>query len=173
MFSDVRVLFGMFYFTLTNWKCLVSSSLLYLFISTPRRSRVHVCCGTICLSSRFQPALFCKWTRSHSAEKDFFSCCVGLLICGLWFNRVHYARLNTTMRRVNMADSTELKLDFTLKQLSLSAQSEQEDVPGSSSTVELRTSRLVCVEYPAVVNNVDKMLETLGGEQTVSKVSKS
>lgn len=77
------------------------------------------------------------------------------------------------MRRVNMADSTELKLDFTLKQLSLSAQSEQEDVPGSSSTVELRTSRLVCVEYPAVVNNVDKMLETLGGEQTVSKVSKS
>lgn len=76
------------------------------------------------------------------------------------------------MRRVNMADSTEPKLNFTLKQLSLSAQSEQEDVPGSSSTVELRTSRLVCVEYPAVVNNVDKMLETLGGEQTVSKVSK-
>ncbi|XP_036974237.1 general transcription factor 3C polypeptide 5 [Acanthopagrus latus] len=73
------------------------------------------------------------------------------------------------MRRVNMADSTEPKLNFTLKQLSLSAQSEQEDVPGSSSTVELRTSRLVCVEYPAVVNNVDKMLETLGGEQTVSK----
>ncbi|KAM9338102.1 general transcription factor 3C polypeptide 5 [Symphorus nematophorus] len=68
-----------------------------------------------------------------------------------------------------MADSTELKLDFTLKELTLSCQSEEVDVPGSSSTVELRDSKLVCVEYPAVVTSVDKMLETLGGEQTVSK----
>lgn len=70
-----------------------------------------------------------------------------------------------------MADNKELKLDFTLKELTLSSKSE--DVPGSSSTVELRANKLVCVEYPAVVTNVDKMLETLGGEQAVSKVSRS
>ncbi|KAM3599454.1 uncharacterized protein V6R79_005845 [Siganus canaliculatus] len=69
-----------------------------------------------------------------------------------------------------MAHSSEPKLDFTLKELTLSSQSEDGDVPGSSATVELRPNRLVCVEYPAVVTNVDKMLETLGGEQTVSKI---
>lgn len=68
-----------------------------------------------------------------------------------------------------MADSVELKLDLTLKELSLSCLSEA--VRGSSSTVELRDRKLVCVEYPAVVHSVDKMLDTLGGEQTVSKVS--
>uniref|UniRef100_A0A3Q2PKC9 Ral transcription factor IIIC subunit 5 n=1 Tax=Fundulus heteroclitus TaxID=8078 RepID=A0A3Q2PKC9_FUNHE len=40
---------------------------------------------------------------------------------------------------------------------------------GGSSAVELRDKKLVCVEYPAVVTSVDRMLETLGGEQTVSK----
>lgn len=69
-----------------------------------------------------------------------------------------------------MADNKELKLDFTFKELTLSSKSE--DVPGSSSTVELRANKLVCVEYPAVVTSVDKMLETLGGEQAVSKVSR-
>lgn len=68
----------------------------------------------------------------------------------------------------DMADCKELKLDFTLKDLTLSSQSE--DVPGSSSTVALRSNKFVCVEYPAVVANVDKMLETLGGEENVSKV---
>lgn len=70
-----------------------------------------------------------------------------------------------------MAEPVELKLDFTLKELTLSDQSE--DVPGSSSTVELRPDKLVCVEYPAVVTSVDKMLETLGGQQAVSKVSRN
>lgn len=68
-----------------------------------------------------------------------------------------------------MADSAELKLDFTLKELSLSCPTG--DVRGSSSTVEMRDRKLVCVEYPAVVRSADKMLQTLGGEQTVSKVS--
>ncbi|XP_071322717.1 general transcription factor 3C polypeptide 5 [Trachinotus anak] len=68
-----------------------------------------------------------------------------------------------------MADPDELKLDFTLRELSVSCPAEDEDVPGSSSTVQLRDNRLVCVEYPAVVNSVAKMLETLGGEQAVSK----
>lgn len=67
-----------------------------------------------------------------------------------------------------MADSKEPKLDFTLKELSLSCSAEDE--VGSSSTVELRDRKLVCVEYPAVIKSVDKMLETLGGEQAVSKV---
>lgn len=67
-----------------------------------------------------------------------------------------------------MADCSELKLDFTLKELTLSSQSE--DVPGSSSTVALRSNKFVCVEYPAVVTNVDKMLETLGGEEKLSNV---
>lgn len=70
-----------------------------------------------------------------------------------------------------MADS-ELKLDFTLKELTLSCRTEAVDVPGSSSIVELRDNKLMCVEYPAVVNSVDKMLETLGGAQAVSKVSR-
>ncbi|XP_068191280.1 general transcription factor 3C polypeptide 5 [Antennarius striatus] len=68
-----------------------------------------------------------------------------------------------------MADHKQLKLNFALTELSLSSQSEDVDLPGSSSTVELRTTRLVCVEYPALVTDVDKMLETLGGENTVSK----
>ncbi|XP_053196075.1 general transcription factor 3C polypeptide 5 [Scomber japonicus] len=66
-----------------------------------------------------------------------------------------------------MADARQMKLDFTLTELSLSGHSE--DVPGSSATLELHDKKLVCVEYPAVVNNVDKMLETLGGERAVSK----
>lgn len=66
-----------------------------------------------------------------------------------------------------MAEADEPKLDFTLKELTFSGQSE--DVPGGSSTVELRPDRLVCVEYPAVVTSVEKMLETLGGQQSVSK----
>lgn len=68
-----------------------------------------------------------------------------------------------------MEVSKEVKLGFTLKELSISCRTE--DVPSSSSTVELRDTRLVCVEYPAVVKHVDKMLETLGDEETVSKVS--
>ncbi|XP_035246853.1 general transcription factor 3C polypeptide 5 [Anguilla anguilla] len=43
-------------------------------------------------------------------------------------------------------------------------------VPGTSAVLPLRQDcRLVCVEYPGLVVNVDKMLETLGGEKTVSK----
>uniref|UniRef100_A0A7N8Y0V7 General transcription factor IIIC, polypeptide 5 n=1 Tax=Mastacembelus armatus TaxID=205130 RepID=A0A7N8Y0V7_9TELE len=68
-----------------------------------------------------------------------------------------------------MADKTELKLNFTLKELTLSCPNEDVHVPGSSSNVELRDNKLVCVEYPAVISSVDKMLQTLGGEQTVSK----
>lgn len=67
-----------------------------------------------------------------------------------------------------MADCKEVKLDFTLKELTLSSQSE--DVPGSSSAVALRSNRFVCVEFPAAVTDVDKMLETLGGEEQLSKV---
>lgn len=67
-----------------------------------------------------------------------------------------------------MADCKESKLDFTLQELTLSSQSEH--VPGSSSTVALHSKRFVCVEYPAVVTNVDKMLETLGGKDNLSKV---
>ncbi|XP_022623743.1 general transcription factor 3C polypeptide 5 isoform X1 [Seriola dumerili] len=76
--------------------------------------------------------------------------------------------LNNADRRSSMADSNELKLDFTLKELTVSCPAE-DDVPGSSSTVKLQDNRLVCVEYPAVINSVPKMLETLGGEQGVSK----
>ncbi|GAA6099507.1 general transcription factor 3C polypeptide 5 isoform X1 [Tachysurus ichikawai] len=36
-------------------------------------------------------------------------------------------------------------------------------------TLPLSETRLVCIEYPALVNNVDKMLETVGGEQGLSK----
>ncbi|XP_037609457.1 general transcription factor 3C polypeptide 5 [Sebastes umbrosus] len=70
-----------------------------------------------------------------------------------------------------MADShsKELKLNFTLKELSLSCRSEDVDVPGSSSSVELHDNKLVCVEYPGVVTSEDKMLETLGGEKGVTK----
>lgn len=71
-----------------------------------------------------------------------------------------------------MSAVKELKLDFTLKELTVSCSAESEDVPGNSSTVPVQSRRLVCVEYPAVVNSVPKMLETLGGEQGVSKVSR-
>lgn len=39
-----------------------------------------------------------------------------------------------------------------------------------AATLPLSETRLVCVEYPGLVNNVDKMLETVGGEQGLSKV---
>uniref|UniRef100_A0A3P9CER7 Transcription factor IIIC subunit Tfc1/Sfc1 triple barrel domain-containing protein n=1 Tax=Maylandia zebra TaxID=106582 RepID=A0A3P9CER7_9CICH len=63
----------------------------------------------------------------------------------------------------------DAKLDFTLKELTFPA--EHEDVPGSSSTVELQDKKLVCVEYPGVFSSADRMLATLGGEQKVTKVS--
>ncbi|XP_074546569.1 general transcription factor 3C polypeptide 5 [Halichoeres trimaculatus] len=68
-----------------------------------------------------------------------------------------------------LVDSRDMKLDFTLKQLTLSPQDEGVNVPGSSSAVDLQENKLVCVEYPGMITCVDKMLETLGGEQTVSK----
>lgn len=67
-----------------------------------------------------------------------------------------------------MTESHDAKLDFTLNKLTFSGKSE--DVPGTSSNVELRSDRLVCVEYPAVVSSVEKMLETLGSQQLISKV---
>ncbi|XP_019959781.1 general transcription factor 3C polypeptide 5 [Paralichthys olivaceus] len=66
-----------------------------------------------------------------------------------------------------MAEFTQLKLDFTLKELT--CRPEDRDVPGASSILELRDDRLVCVEYPAVVTSSNNMLETLGGERAVSK----
>lgn len=44
-------------------------------------------------------------------------------------------------------------------------------VLGNSATLALSDTNLVCVEYPAVVNNVNRMLDSIGGEQGVSKVS--
>ncbi|XP_039856322.1 general transcription factor 3C polypeptide 5 [Simochromis diagramma] len=68
-----------------------------------------------------------------------------------------------------MADMRDTKLDFTLKELTFSRPAEHEDVPGSSSTVELQDKKLVCVEYPGVFSSADRMLATLGGEQKVTK----
>ncbi|XP_061590438.1 general transcription factor 3C polypeptide 5 [Cololabis saira] len=64
-----------------------------------------------------------------------------------------------------MADSEDVQLDFTLKELSLSGESGS----AGSATVELQDTRLVCVEYPALVRSVDRMLDTLGGEHTLTK----
>ncbi|XP_059894075.1 general transcription factor 3C polypeptide 5 isoform X1 [Gadus macrocephalus] len=69
-----------------------------------------------------------------------------------------------------MSDSSEHKLRFTLKELKIST--EGEDVSpgsGSSSAVKLHYNKLVCIEYPALIANVDKMLETIGGEKVLSK----
>lgn len=43
--------------------------------------------------------------------------------------------------------------------------------PGNSATISLPDTKLVCVEYPGVIVNVDKMLDTIGGERGVSKVN--
>lgn len=45
--------------------------------------------------------------------------------------------------------------------------------PGNSATISLPDTKLICVEYPGVVVNVDKMLDTIGGERGVSKVNVS
>lgn len=100
---------------------------------------------------------------------DKNSAYLGRVFLKVMYNLRSSTRIIITAKRAKMADSVELKLDFTLKELSFSSLTE--DVRGSSSTVELRDRKLVCVEYPAVVQSVDKMLETLGGEKTVSKVS--
>jgi len=43
-------------------------------------------------------------------------------------------------------------------------------VSGNSATLVLSDTNLLCVEYPGVVNNVDRMLDSIGGEEGVSKV---
>ncbi|XP_056587235.1 general transcription factor 3C polypeptide 5 [Triplophysa dalaica] len=42
-------------------------------------------------------------------------------------------------------------------------------VSGNTATLALPEANLVCVEYPGVVNNVDRMLDTIGLEKGVSK----
>ncbi len=37
--------------------------------------------------------------------------------------------------------------------------------------VPIQRDKFVCIEYPGRVENVDKMLDTLGNEEIVSKVS--
>uniref|UniRef100_A0A3B3ZRC4 Uncharacterized protein n=1 Tax=Periophthalmus magnuspinnatus TaxID=409849 RepID=A0A3B3ZRC4_9GOBI len=54
-----------------------------------------------------------------------------------------------------------------LKELSLSDQSPH--IPGNCACLPLRENRLVCVEYPAVIQNLDRALESLGGEHNMSK----
>ncbi|CAL8317776.1 unnamed protein product [Lota lota] len=69
-----------------------------------------------------------------------------------------------------MAESSEHKLRFTLKEMKISTESEDASPgPGSSAAVSLLYNKLVCVEYPALVANVDKMLETIGGVKVLSK----
>lgn len=73
-----------------------------------------------------------------------------------------------------MADCREFKRRFTLKEMTITDQSDDVGQPGNvcSSTVELPDNKIVCVEYPAVVLNVTRMLETIGGEEGVSRVSR-
>lgn len=60
-----------------------------------------------------------------------------------------------------------LCLDLRLKELSLSAPSQH--IPGNCACLPLRGNRLVCVEYPAVIQNLQRALQSLGGERAVSK----
>lgn len=50
------------------------------------------------------------------------------------------------------------------------AATEAEYKSKDTATVPLSETRLVCVEFPGLVKNVDKMLESIGGEQGLSKV---
>uniref|UniRef100_A0A3B3ZRU7 General transcription factor IIIC, polypeptide 5 n=1 Tax=Periophthalmus magnuspinnatus TaxID=409849 RepID=A0A3B3ZRU7_9GOBI len=59
------------------------------------------------------------------------------------------------------------QVDLSLKELSLSDQSPH--IPGNCACLPLRENRLVCVEYPAVIQNLDRALESLGGEHNMSK----
>lgn len=51
-----------------------------------------------------------------------------------------------------------------------SSATEAECKSKDTATLPLSETRLVCIEYPGLVNNVDRMLETIGGEQGLSKV---
>ncbi|CAL1569655.1 unnamed protein product [Knipowitschia caucasica] len=59
------------------------------------------------------------------------------------------------------------KLELRLQELSLSAQGAH--APGNCSVMPLRGSRLVCVEFPAIIHNLQRAMEALGGEKAVSK----
>lgn len=51
------------------------------------------------------------------------------------------------------------------------AAAEPDADPKAAIPVDLRRERrLVCVEYPGVVRNEAKMLQTLGGEESVSRI---
>ncbi|XP_051533042.1 general transcription factor 3C polypeptide 5 isoform X1 [Myxocyprinus asiaticus] len=41
---------------------------------------------------------------------------------------------------------------------------------GNTATLSLPETNLVCIEYPGVVNNVEKMLDSIGREEGVSKI---
>lgn len=77
-----------------------------------------------------------------------------------------------------MAASGLDDLNFTMKEITGSGSTSDETftasvVPESSSTLSLsEDNKLVCVEYPGIISNVDKMLESIGGIQGMSKVSK-
>ncbi|XP_056157759.1 general transcription factor 3C polypeptide 5 [Lampris incognitus] len=68
-----------------------------------------------------------------------------------------------------MATFGDLNLNFSFKEMNPTSQPGGVGLPGGSSTVDLVDNKLVCVEYPAVVADVDKMLDTVGGEEGVSK----
>lgn len=79
-----------------------------------------------------------------------------------------------------MAASGLDDLNFTMKEItgtrqSVSGSTSDETftasvVPESSSTLSLsEDNKLVCVEYPGIISNVDKMLESIGGIQGMSK----
>ncbi|CAB1332806.1 unnamed protein product [Coregonus sp. 'balchen'] len=79
-----------------------------------------------------------------------------------------------------MAASGLDDLNFTMKEItgtrqSVSGSASDESstasvVPESSSILSIsEENKLVCVEYPGIISNVDKMLESIGGIQGVSK----
>ncbi|XP_035628124.1 general transcription factor 3C polypeptide 5-like isoform X1 [Oncorhynchus keta] len=74
-----------------------------------------------------------------------------------------------------MAASGLDDLNFTMKEITGSGSTSDETftasvVPESSSTLSLsEDNKLVCVEYPGIISNVDKMLESIGGIQGMSK----
>lgn len=71
------------------------------------------------------------------------------------------------MKRYKMANQTFAVL-LLLSLLIHNMEPEFERAP----TYSIPNRRFLCVEYPGAVKNIDRVLETLGGEKTISQVTR-
>lgn len=78
------------------------------------------------------------------------------------------AAIKVELKREREEDSSAYEEEPMETELQENASAPTED--GDEQSKFNFSKKFVCVEYPGIVKNVDKMLETLGGRETISEV---